>query len=111
MQVLKKLSTASAEAAVIRRETGRYFHARKGAMQKAGLLAVGTLLTSAIATPALGVTINLDGATNFTYTAGPAGAGGATLNSSGLNTDGSNNTASNTNFEGFFNPQMAVSVV
>ena len=63
MQVLKKLSTASAEAAVIRRETGRYFHARKGAMQKAGLLAVGTLLTSALSTPALGLT--LDGAADF----------------------------------------------
>ena len=63
MQVLKKLSTASAEAAVIRRETGRYFHTRKGAMQKVGLLAVGTLLTSALSTPALGLT--LDGAADF----------------------------------------------
>ena len=100
MQVLKKLSTASAEAAVIRRETGRYFHTRKGAMQKVGLLAVGTLLTSALSTPALGLT--LDGAADFRNQSGAAGSVGTASPTSGLNTDGSNNTASDTNFEGFF---------
>ncbi len=85
MQVLKNLSTASAEATVIRRETGRYFHALKGAMQKVSLLAVGTLLTSAFSTPALGLT--LDGATDFRYTTGAAGAGGATSSTSTLNTN------------------------
>lgn len=98
MQVLKKLSTASAEAAVIRRETGRYFHARKGAMQKAGLLAVGTLLTSAFSTPALGLT--LDGAAGFQNYSFPSNQGASIGTASSQ--DGLNTRTGKEGFDNFF---------
>lgn len=98
MKILKKLSTTSAGSAVVTRETGRYFHVRKGAMQKVGLVAIGTLLTSAFSTPALGLT--LDGAANFQNYSFPSGQGASIGTASYL--DGLNINTGKEGFDNFF---------
>lgn len=53
-------------------------------MQKIGLIAIGTLLTPVLGTPALGITLELDGAGDFSNPFGVAA--GTALSTSSLNT-------------------------